>query len=114
MSAIKILQDGRVTIPKHIRDTLGLKKGDIAEAKLEDGRIVITPNLSRREASKPPPKPAAPSAWDELQRIMDSVHQKNSGVSEAQVTSDVQRAIAELRQQEYDPEEYERKTSRCP
>ena len=49
MPEIKILQDGRVTIPKYIRDTLGLKKGDIAEAKLEDGRIVITPNYLQNE-----------------------------------------------------------------
>ena len=52
MSTIKILQDGRVTIPKHIRDALGLKKGDVAEAKLEEDRIVITPNVSNKETCK--------------------------------------------------------------
>ena len=35
MSMIKILEDGRVTIPKHTRDTLGLKAGDVAEANLK-------------------------------------------------------------------------------
>ena len=101
MSTIKILQNGRVTIPKHIRDTLGLKKGDIAEAKLEEDRIVITPNVSNKETCKA-------SAWHALRQVMDSVHEKNRGVSEAEVTADVERAVAELRQEEYDKE-----TSRC-
>ncbi len=101
MSMIKILQDGRVTIPKHIRDALGLKKGDVAEAKLEEDRIVITPSASNKETCKA-------LAWHELRQVMDSVHQKNRGVSEAEVTADVQRAVAELRQEEYDQE-----TSRC-
>ena len=108
MPEIKILQDGRVTIPKYIRDTLGLKKGDIAEAKLEDGRIVITPNFSKKKTGKLPPKRAKVSAWNELQRVMNNVHEKNRGVSEAEVSADIQHAVAELRQ-----EEYEKKASRC-
>ena len=104
MSMIKILQDGRITIPKHIRDTLGLKKGDIAEAKLEEDRIVITPNFSNKSRSKA----ENASAWNELRRVMETVHAKNRDVSEAEVTADVQRAVAELRQEEYD-----KKTSRC-
>lgn len=108
MAAIKILQDGRVTIPKHIRDTLGLKKGDIAEAKLEDGRIVITPNLSKKKTNNLRPKRAKASAWNGLRRVMDSVHEKNRGISEAEVSVDIQCAVTELRQ-----EEYEKKASRC-
>ena len=108
MSMIKILQDGRITIPKHIRDTLGLKKGDIAEAKLEEDRIVITPNFSDRESCESRSKAENASAWDGIRRVMEKVHAKNRGVSEAEVTADVQRAVAELRQEEYD-----KKTSRC-
>ena len=108
MAAIKILQDGRVTIPKHIRDTLGLKKGDIAEAKLEEGRIVITPNLSIQKTNDLRTKRTKASAWNELRRVMDSVHEKNRGMSEAEASADIQRAVTELRQ-----EEYEKKTSRC-
>ncbi len=86
----KILQDGRVTIPKYIRDTLGLKEGDIAEAKLEDGRIVITPNLYKKKTSKLSSKRTKASDWHKLQRVMDSVHEKNKGVSEAEVSADIQ------------------------
>lgn len=101
MSTIKILEDGRVTIPKHIRDTLGLKAGDVAEAKLEENRIIITPNVSNKETCKA-------SAWNALRQVMDSVHEKNRSVSESEVTADVERAVAELRQ-----EEYEKKNPRC-
>ena len=108
MSAIKILQDGRVTIPKHIRDTLGLKQGDIAEAELENGRIVITPNFSGNKVSKLSPKQVKASAWNELRRVMEGVHKKNKGVSEEEVSADVQRVVAEFRQ-----EKYAKKASRC-
>ena len=99
MSTIKILEDGRVTIPKHIRDALGLKKGDVAEAKLEEDRIIITPNFSNRGTYKSRSKAGNASAWIELRRVMEGVHEKNRGVSEAEVTADVQRAVAELRQE---------------
>lgn len=108
MSMIKILEDGRVTIPKHIRDTLGLKAGDVAEAKLEEDRIIITPKFSNRETYKSRSKAGSASAWDGLRRVMEGVHEKNRGVNEAEVTADVQRAVAELRKEEYDKE-----TSRC-
>ena len=108
MSMIKILQDGRVTIPKRIRDTLGLKQGDVAEAELENGRIVITPNFSKKEVSKLQPKRAKSSAWNELRRVMENVHKKNRGVNEAEVSADVQHVVTELRQ-----EEYAKKTSCC-
>lgn len=108
MSMIKILEDGRVTIPKHIRDTLGLKAGDVAEAKLEEDRIIITPKFSNRETYKSRSKAGNASAWNELRRVMEGVHEKNRGVNEAEVIADVQRAVAELRQEEYD-----KKTSRC-
>ena len=97
MSMIKILENGRVTIPKHIRDTLGLKAGDVAEAKLEEDRIIITPNFSNRETYKSRSKAGSASAWNGLRRVMESVHEKNRGVNEAEVTADVQRAVAELR-----------------
>ena len=69
---------------------------------------MITPNLSEKKTSKLPPKQAKASAWNALQRVMNSVHEKNKGVSEAEVIADAQRAVTELRQ-----EEYEKKASRC-
>ena len=90
MPVVKILQHGQITLPKEFRETLGLEKGDLAEAELEGDRIVITPKRLVRD-----------KAYRELLEVMDRVHQKNKGVSEEQVTQDVMKAIAELREEEY-------------
>ena len=49
MSVVKIMQHGQVTIPKEIRNALGLKKGDLAEAELRGDEIVITPKKLVKE-----------------------------------------------------------------
>ena len=43
MPVRRVLQHGQITIPKKIRQVLGLKKGDMAEVELEGETIVITP-----------------------------------------------------------------------
>lgn len=40
---------GRVTIPQRIRESLHIDPGEEVEIALEDGRIVITPRISRDE-----------------------------------------------------------------
>ena len=90
MPIVRILQHGQVTIPKKFREALGLKKGDLAEAELEGGRIVITPKKLVRD-----------KALQELMVLLDKVHMKNKGFSEEEVTQDVLKAIAELREEEY-------------
>ena len=84
------MQHGQITIPKKIREALGIKEGDIAEAELEDDRIVITPKRLVKD-----------KALEELFALMDRVHERNKGFSEEEVTQDVLKAIAELREEEY-------------
>ncbi len=43
---IKILPKGLITIPKKIREKLGLKEGDVAQVKISDNTIVIKPRES--------------------------------------------------------------------
>lgn len=90
MPIVKMLQHGQITIPKRFREILGLRKGDLAEAELDGDRIVITPKRLVKDR-----------VWRELLEVMDRVHQKNNGVSEEEVTQDVLKAIAELREEEY-------------
>ena len=90
MPVVKILQHGQITIPKRFRETLNLKKGDLAEVELEGERIVITPKRLVKD-----------KAWRELLEVMDRVHQMNKGFTEEEVTRDVMKAIAELREEEY-------------
>ncbi len=98
MAAAKILKHGQITIPKHIRESLGLKKGDIVDARIEGDCVVIMPKKS-----------TAPENWAKLLQVMKSVHEQNRGVSEEEVYQDVERAVAELRQEEYDKQ---KKTAR--
>jgi len=88
MPIVKIMQHGQITIPKKFRETLGLKKGDLAEAGLEGSRIVITPTRLIKD-----------KALEEVFELMDRVHKKNKGFTEEEVTQDVMRAIAELREE---------------
>ena len=90
MPIVKVMQHGQITIPKKIREALGIKEGDIAEAELEDDRIVITPKRLVKD-----------KALEELFALMDRVHERNKGFSEEEVTQDVLKAIAELREEEY-------------
>ena len=90
MPIVRFLEHGQITVPKKFREALGVKKGDLAEAQMEEGKIIITPmKLTREQALK------------ELFEIMDKVHEKNKGVPEEQVARDALKAIAELRQKEY-------------
>jgi RHH-type rel operon transcriptional repressor/antitoxin RelB len=45
---------GQVTIPKNVRDHLGLEPGDAVRFRIVDGRVVVEPAESRRawEAGK--------------------------------------------------------------
>ena len=38
----KVSQDGRVTLPKALRDLLGISPGDAVELDEEDGQLVIS------------------------------------------------------------------------
>ncbi len=90
MAIAKIREHGQITIPKPIRESLGLKKGDIVDARLEGDCVVITPR-----------KMVSSEDWEKLLQVMNSVHEQNKGISEEQVYQDVERAVAELRQEEY-------------
>ncbi len=43
----KVTRKFQVTIPKKIRSMLGIHRGDILRVKVEDGRIVMEPVVSR-------------------------------------------------------------------
>ena len=59
------------------------------------------PNLSDKKIRKRHSKQTKAAAWNGLRRVMESVHRKNRGTSEAEVCADIQRAVTELRNEEY-------------
>lgn len=91
MAVAKILEHGQITIPKQIRESLGLKRGDIVDTWVEGDCVVITPKKS-----------VTSEDWEKLLQVMDTVHDQNRDISEKEVYQDVQRAVTELRQEDYD------------
>lgn len=53
MPYIKVKQKYQVTIPNNIREAIGIHEGDTLEARAENGKIVLVPQLihQRRPAS---------------------------------------------------------------
>lgn len=100
MAAAKILEHGQIIIPKQIRESLGLKRGDIVDARVEGDCVVITPRKS-----------VTSEDWEKLLQVMDTVHDQNRRISEEEVYQDAQRAVTELRQEDYDKQ---KKTAHRP
>ncbi|PIQ13139.1 MAG: AbrB family transcriptional regulator [Hydrogenophilales bacterium CG_4_9_14_3_um_filter_59_35] len=47
MNTLTLTQNGRVVIPKALRDQLGLHEGDEMVAEIEDGRLVLSTRAAR-------------------------------------------------------------------
>jgi AbrB family looped-hinge helix DNA binding protein len=43
MAVVKVTRNHQVSIPKEIRDALGIEEGDLVEMREEDGRAVLIP-----------------------------------------------------------------------
>ena len=86
MAIAKMRERGQITIPKQLRESLGLKKSDVVAARIEGDCVVIMPQKS-----------TTPENWAKLLQLMKSVHEENKGISEEEVYQDVERAVAELR-----------------
>ena len=49
---IKISANGQIVLPSSLRKILGLKSGDLLDANIEGGRVVLTPHRARRRKAK--------------------------------------------------------------
>ena len=43
MPVIKLLRHGQITLPKELREVLGVKEGDILEAEMKENQVVLKP-----------------------------------------------------------------------
>jgi AbrB family looped-hinge helix DNA binding protein len=69
-STAKLTSKGQVTIPKSVRDTLGLREGDNVLFRVDGGRAVIakTPDLLELAGSVPVPVNRRGAPWDDVLR----------------------------------------------
>lgn len=45
MSYVRVLRNGQITVPKDLRESLGIKEGDILELEMEKNKVVIKPKM---------------------------------------------------------------------
>mgnify|MGYP000094192966 FL=1 len=48
MEIVKVTRRYQVTLPKSIREKLGIQIGDFLRVKVENGRIILEPLISRK------------------------------------------------------------------
>ncbi len=46
MNTIKLQQRGILTLPKKLRDTLGLEEGQVMRVQTQNGQIILEPQLT--------------------------------------------------------------------
>lgn len=61
---------GQITVPKPVREALGLAEGDAVVFRVDEGRAVLakTPNLIDLAGSVPVPAGKRGVPWDEIRR----------------------------------------------
>jgi AbrB family looped-hinge helix DNA binding protein len=68
--AAKVTSKGQVTVPKAVRDALGIKEGDEVTFRVEGSRAVLarTPDFLELAGSVQVPAAKRNVAWDEILR----------------------------------------------
>lgn len=69
-AAARVTSKGQITIPRSVRDALGLAEGDHVVFRVEGQRAVLarTPNLLDLAGSVDVPTPKRGTPWDEVLR----------------------------------------------
>ena len=71
MSTTTLTSKGQMTLPKAVRDRLGLKTGDRLEVIVEDERIVLVPKtLHLADICSILPAPDRPLSIEEMERAI--------------------------------------------
>ena len=79
-AAAKLSSKGQVTIPKHVRDALGINEGDQIVFRVEGDRAVLarTPDFLALGATIQVPAAKRNAAWDEVIRRTRAVRARRN------------------------------------
>ncbi|MDA1193492.1 MAG: AbrB/MazE/SpoVT family DNA-binding domain-containing protein [Candidatus Poribacteria bacterium] len=89
MSLVKVRPKGQITLPKKVRDELDLREGDLVEAEVIDGQVVITPKKLVKE-----------DALRRLNSLFERMRERNPHITEEQAIEDALNAIDEHRREQ--------------
>jgi antitoxin PrlF len=66
----KVTSKGQVTVPKTVRDALGIKHGDQVVFRVEDDQVVLsrTPGFPDLAGAAKAPTPQCNAEWDDVVR----------------------------------------------
>lgn len=69
-AAAKVTSKGQITVPKVVRDALGIKEGDVVAFRVDGNRALLTrtPNFLDLAGSVKAPVAKRNVAWDEVIR----------------------------------------------
>jgi antitoxin PrlF len=76
-----VTSKGQVTIPKQVRDALGIEDGDQVVFRVEGGRAVLarTPDLLELAGSISVPAAKRGASWDEVRRVTTAARGRRAG-----------------------------------
>jgi len=96
MPTLQILRNGQIALPAEFRRDLGLKKGDIMNAEIQAGRIILTPValIEKTEAEK------RAEAKEKFFETVDKLRERTEYVPLEEIQSTIGEAIAAARQAE--------------
>jgi AbrB family looped-hinge helix DNA binding protein len=91
MPLIKLLRYGQITLPKKIRESLNIREGDVLEAELEQGRIVLTPKTLVDQDQ----------AWEQVFHVLDTVHKRTKHIPPKEAEHDAHALVQQARKRPY-------------
>ena len=77
----KVTSKGQITLPKAVRDALGLQPGDSVLFRVENGHALLarTPNLLELAGSIPVPPDVRGLSWEEIMERMRQARAERLG-----------------------------------
>ncbi len=90
MPLVKVIRHGQITIPKELRQVLGIEEGDLLEVQLKNSQMVIKPKaVVDREVAR-----------EQFFNLVDKMRSSVQGVDEKEVDQALEEALSETRKVE--------------
>lgn len=90
MPTVQVLRNGQITLPSSFRKELGLQKGDIISAEIQNGQIVLTPVFIIKRAS----------AKEKFFSKVDELRERTKDIPEEEIQAAISEAIDSVREKE--------------